>query len=274
MANVTFTVTTRDGEGAMVDSVVSLLDASTLTLVASAATANGVAALVGDDTTSYLIALSVVGFTADTYQVQPTQDANYEIRLVPRHAPRPRSPHECCLYGTLVNARGDAARSLRLSVSVASGPIVRPDGALIINDDVQRAGVDGYVELFLLRGREYAITLVGTDEVLTPETLRVYVPDVSSAPLSDVLFPYATVCALDPNSRAVTLTLSDGRTLTRAADIRPLVTIRSAHTIDAVGDTAVLNGEGNVELYTRLIGFTSDAAWSVQRRALVGRRLL
>lgn len=273
MADCTFTISTLDSTSEPVAAVVALVRRDTLVMHARTNTVDGLASFTADDATQYLVSATAIDFIADTHVITPTQDAQYVVTCVPNAAPTSSSPDYCCVYGKLVSPRGAPYRALRMRVAVAAGSVVTPNGDIVFNDDTFAPARDGRVEIMMLRGRQYLITLTGTDEIAGVETFTITVPDLPNARLGDLLFPYATRADIDPNGR-ITLHLSDGRALTRSVDIRAYTRIESAHTLSDIDGVAYLIGDANVQLYSRDVGFTANGFWSVERAAVATRRLV
>jgi len=220
---------------------------------------SGDASAVLDDGVEYNVSFVTLSpVYAETLTLTAEDGAIYTIYVTPSSIVAP--PGKCVVRGRIVGPTGKPTRRLRASVSLVDGDAAI--GEDIVLNDSERIAVadDGLLVTEMYRGRTYRVTLTGIDEYAAFDSFLVHAPDRPYARFADLLFPFpahATLPDIDgPGAYALSLLMSDGRTLTKYVDVSPFVRVASDGDV-----TATLTSIDTVAHVT-LAGDMS--AWSLQ----------
>lgn len=124
----------------------------------------------------------------------PTPTNAFEVEATVFQRPTSPDPLLCRISGYVVRPNGTPLRGCDIHFVHRQVPIVSA-GRLVLGERVtHRTNTAGYVELDLLRGGKYLVTLENYEDV----PREVEVPDASSASLADLLFPIPVQVTFDP----------------------------------------------------------------------------
>lgn len=194
MINVTIHAVSTDPTPADVEGIiVRVFDASSVFLTEGTTDANGEAAFILDESTTYILRIGSTIFTP--YSVQsPRQivtelvDATYTVEVELYQRPVATDPNLCRVSGFIKDGLGRAQRRCRVVVGPTAE--IRAVGEAVVISKAHFMWTDdnGYLEIDCLRGEEYCFRIAtdlrdssGVDFILFT------IPDSASASLSALI---------------------------------------------------------------------------------------
>lgn len=100
----------------------------------------------------------------------------------------------CVAYGHFRGPDGSAAAFLDIHFIPKFKPLLLDGSALLVERAIVRTDAKGYVELTLIRGGQYDVTIQGLEDMLR----MINVPDAPNWNLPDLLFPVVSKITFDP----------------------------------------------------------------------------
>lgn len=108
--------------------------------------------------------------------------------------PVPSDARLCTAYGFFRGPDGSAAQYLSIHFIPKFKPLILDGSALLVERAIVRTDENGYVELNLIRGGQYDVTIQGLEDMLR----CVNVPDAPNWNIADLLFPVVSLITFDP----------------------------------------------------------------------------
>lgn len=159
---------------------------------------NGHAGFLLPDSTTYQLRFYKfgVGFQNPWYmQVQPSPAVNsFTVSAELVTPPVPADARLCTAFGTFRRPDGSAAPYLDIQFIPKFKPLILDGSALLVERATVRTDCNGYVELNLIRGGQYDVTIQGLEDMQR----YVNVPDAPNWNIADLLFPVVSQITFDP----------------------------------------------------------------------------
>lgn len=243
----TLNVTLVDQDGTPVEGVVSAYITTDRTLVAREVSVNGEASLDLASHGDLFLTVASNALFSSTLVTIPEDSGVGRVTLTGSAEPLvpPVGPEWCSVEGRFLDPLGRES-SAGVKAHLLTGDTV-VDGSILINKSgTAYALPDGRVCLQLLRGRSYSLTIYDAPLTNYPSEYTVYVPDVPNVALDSIIYPYIIGGVITPEFVGVgtyhlSVTVSDGRTLSDHATIMPL--IFSVEADDAEAELTELDGK-------------------------------
>jgi hypothetical protein len=131
------------------------------------------------------------------------------------------------VQGIFVDSFGQP-RPVSIQARLLTGDTDIGETTVINRSGTVDAQPDGSVNINLLRGRSYAVNVRDAPLEELPSEYKIHVPDIPNATIYEVLYPYITGGSIEgafagDGEYILTVTLSDGRSLSENKDISPLI---------------------------------------------------
>jgi len=138
-----------------------------------------------------------VGFKNPLYiQVVPAPGTNiFDVGAELVTPPVPADARLCTAYGHFRRPDGSAAPYMDIHFIPKFKPLLLDGSALLVERAIVRTDENGYVELNLIRGGKYDVTIQGLEDMLR----HVSVPDAPNWNLPDLLFPVVSRVTFYPD---------------------------------------------------------------------------
>jgi 5-hydroxyisourate hydrolase-like protein (transthyretin family) len=163
--------------------------------------ADGKIALLLPDDTKYQLRMYKfqVSFENPVYLTTPAcdetnLDAAFEVYGTPFRAPQSTDPDMCRVSGFFRTPTGARAANVNISFITQFKPMLLGSAAVLTERVECRTNKDGYVELDLMRCACFDVGVEGIEGVFR----TIQVPDLPSANLPDLLFPYIARVEFSP----------------------------------------------------------------------------